>query len=237
MQNFDDDDDFGDKGAVGEGKGGSSCHQCKSRRNLTALTYCSATLDKKNKKCRKKFCGHCLKKFYKESPVQIANKGNWQCPSCRKICCCAACKRRKTKGAGGDDDGLKPLSKKKKVQPAQYRPENGPIQEPDHDDNEDDDEQHLEEDKAGMAVSIKYPRFLLGQRIKIHAQEAADSGHTTPFAKLYAMWKENEPVQTRIRGALMRADFPDTKKVEIISGILAQATATATVPTQIFTPT
>jgi hypothetical protein len=48
-----------------KGKGGSSCHQCKSRRNFTALTYCTSTLDKKNKKCRKKFCGHCLKKFYK----------------------------------------------------------------------------------------------------------------------------------------------------------------------------
>lgn len=50
-----------------KGKGGSSCHQCKSRRNFNALTYCTSNLDKKNKKCRKKFCGHCLKKFYKVS--------------------------------------------------------------------------------------------------------------------------------------------------------------------------
>ena len=32
----------------------SSCHQCKSRRNEVALTYCTSLLDKKNKRCRKK---------------------------------------------------------------------------------------------------------------------------------------------------------------------------------------
>lgn len=84
-----------------KGQGGSSCHQCKSRRNFTALTYCTSNLDKKNKKCRKKFCGHCLKKFYKETPQAIADKTSWRCPSCRKLCCCAACRRRKTKEAGG----------------------------------------------------------------------------------------------------------------------------------------
>lgn len=38
--------------------GGSSCHQCKSRRNYADLTYCSSSLNKKNKNavCRKKFC-------------------------------------------------------------------------------------------------------------------------------------------------------------------------------------
>lgn len=119
----DDDDDKKRKGdlsaaAAADGKGGSSCHQCKSRRNYNALTYCTASLDKKSKKCRKKFCGHCLKKFYKENPTAIASKGgDWQCPSCRKICCCAACKRRKTKGVGGHDDDLclKTGMKKKKM--------------------------------------------------------------------------------------------------------------------------
>ena len=83
-----------------KGKGGSSCHQCKSRRNFTALTYCTSNLDKKNKSCRKKFCEHCLKKFYKESPAGIPDKNNWRCPSCRKICCCAACRRRKQRETG-----------------------------------------------------------------------------------------------------------------------------------------
>lgn len=40
-----------------EGKGGSSCHQCKSRRSLDALLHCSLNTDKQKKKCRKKFCG------------------------------------------------------------------------------------------------------------------------------------------------------------------------------------
>jgi Zinc-finger domain of monoamine-oxidase A repressor R1 len=81
-------------------KGGSSCHQCKSRRNFSALTYCTGNLDRKNKNCRKKFCEHCLKKFYKEDPNDVKDRNLWKCPSCRKICCCAACRRRKTREAG-----------------------------------------------------------------------------------------------------------------------------------------
>ena len=54
-----------------------------------------------------------------------------------------------------------------------------------------------------------------------------DSGYTTPFAKLHALYKGNEGVQTRIRGTMMRADFTDSKKVEIIAGILAQTTTPA----------
>lgn len=42
-----------------------------------------------------RFCGHCLKKFYKESPSAILDKSKWICASCRGICCCAACRRRK----------------------------------------------------------------------------------------------------------------------------------------------
>ncbi len=65
--------------------GGSSCHQCKSRRSFTDLTYCTSSLNKKTNKanvCRKKYCDHCL---------------TWACPSCRKICCCAACRRREVR--------------------------------------------------------------------------------------------------------------------------------------------
>lgn len=74
--------------------------QCKSRRNFTALTYCTSNLDKKTKRCRKKFCEHCLRKFYKEQPPPHCDKNVWKCPSCRKICCCAACRRRKLREAG-----------------------------------------------------------------------------------------------------------------------------------------
>jgi len=85
---------------------GLSCHQCKSRRNFSALTNCANVV--KKKRCRKKFCGLCLKKFYKENVRQI-DKDSWSCPSCRKICCCAACRRRKQKDLGLPME--KPLSR------------------------------------------------------------------------------------------------------------------------------
>ena len=95
------------------GAGGSSCHQCKSRRAYMDLTYCTSSLGKKkNAVCRKKFCEHCLKKFYRElpHPPGVGAGGNttvWKCPSCRKICCCAACRRREMRsddGTGGAAD-------------------------------------------------------------------------------------------------------------------------------------
>ena len=127
----DDDDGDGEGGAGDDGdaagalgkakggsKGGSSCHQCKSRRNFVALTYCTSNLDKKSKRCRKytthlthtprcrlpaamrmrpvahlpppvpprpwwcsrKFCGHCLRKFYHENPNNIPDLNAWKCP-------------------------------------------------------------------------------------------------------------------------------------------------------------
>jgi hypothetical protein len=47
-------------GGEGGSAGGSSCHQCKSRRAYGDLTYCTSSLGKKNKNaiCRKKFCEH-----------------------------------------------------------------------------------------------------------------------------------------------------------------------------------
>lgn len=40
--------------------GGSSCHQCKSRRAYMDLTYCTSALGKKKGAvCRKKYCGKC----------------------------------------------------------------------------------------------------------------------------------------------------------------------------------
>jgi hypothetical protein len=115
----------GKKAVKVKGKGGSSCHQCKSRRNFTALTYCTSNLDKKNKKCRKKFCGHCLKKFYKENAADITEGMRWRCPSCRKICCCAACRRRKQRDLENGNTPGKPKppkskSKSKKKQFEQY---------------------------------------------------------------------------------------------------------------------
>eukprot|EP00475_Leptophrys_vorax_P028386 TRINITY_DN4100_c0_g1_i1.p1 TRINITY_DN4100_c0_g1~~TRINITY_DN4100_c0_g1_i1.p1 ORF type:complete len:305 (+),score=79.19 TRINITY_DN4100_c0_g1_i1:324-1238(+) len=79
------------------GGAGSSCHQCKSRRNHADLIFCTNVVDKKNKGCRKKYCDHCLKKFYHEDVGEIPDKENWSCPSCRKLCCCAACRRKEQK--------------------------------------------------------------------------------------------------------------------------------------------
>lgn len=56
-QQYTDDDSSDDDILDKSGAGGSSCHQCKSRRNFVALTYCTSNLDKKNKKCRKKYVG------------------------------------------------------------------------------------------------------------------------------------------------------------------------------------
>ena len=91
--------------------GGSSCHQCKSRRAWNDLTYCTSSLNKKNKNaiCRKKFCEHCLKKFYRENAYPPGTSGHsgatWKCPSCRKICCCAACRRREQRDDGEGPQG------------------------------------------------------------------------------------------------------------------------------------
>jgi len=111
-----------------EQQGGSSCHQCKSRRNCSDLTYCTSNLDKKKKKCRKKYCEHCLRKFYRESPAQISERPTWKCPSCRKICCCAACRRRemrdKETGATTSSSGgaSKPVTEPKIGSTTQQRP-------------------------------------------------------------------------------------------------------------------
>ncbi len=79
------------------GGAGSSCHQCKSRRNYQDLIFCTHVVDKKNKGCRKKYCEHCLKKFYHEDAGEIPDRNKWSCPSCRKLCTCAACRRKDQK--------------------------------------------------------------------------------------------------------------------------------------------
>jgi hypothetical protein len=258
----DDDEDGGkDKG---DGKGGSSCHQCKSRRNFIALTYCTSKLDKKNKRCRKKFCGHCLRKFYKES-AEMLDKNTWRCPSCRKICCCAACKRRKTKetGTGESVDSIAPKSTfpKKKKENSQARAANFQQQMPsvpnmmpvawgntadlprhlddsnpfgDHSLNDvsnSDDEAKPEEPSAATALAglslpnAKFAHIFLGEWIKKNVQEAIDSNHTTPFARLYRIWKENEGVHARVSQTVNRADLPQAHKVEIVANQLRSAEA------------
>mmetsp|Transcript_21999 Transcript_21999/g.39016 ORF Transcript_21999/g.39016 Transcript_21999/m.39016 type:complete len:522 (+) Transcript_21999:191-1756(+) len=81
---------------------GSSCHQCKSRRALNKLYFCSnqgncARPKDKRHLCRKKYCDQCLEKFYHENPPKKVETTKWFCPACRGLCCCAACRRQKAK--------------------------------------------------------------------------------------------------------------------------------------------
>lgn len=71
----------------------ASCHQCKSRRLLSELHYCS-NMPAPRRQCRKKFCDGCLDKFYNGASPEAGKEDKWQCPSCRGFCCCAACVRR-----------------------------------------------------------------------------------------------------------------------------------------------
>jgi len=82
---------------------GSSCHQCKTRRPNTELTFCCRNLEaekaKQIRECRKKYCNRCLNKFYNETAPQkqvaAFSVNEWVCPSCRLICSCASCRRRR----------------------------------------------------------------------------------------------------------------------------------------------
>jgi hypothetical protein len=80
---------------------GSSCHQCKSRRAHYELIYCTQQQRKKKGNlpagpvgCRKKYCEHCLSKFYQEARPSEAAQKTWVCPSCRHECSCAACRKK-----------------------------------------------------------------------------------------------------------------------------------------------
>jgi len=85
--------------AVLKKSSGSSCHQCKNRRESRHLNFCrnrtrSANDDKKKKICRKKFCDHCIIKFNYQARLPPKNSRDWECPSCLGICVCAACRRK-----------------------------------------------------------------------------------------------------------------------------------------------
>jgi hypothetical protein len=95
---------------------GSSCHQCKSRRGMINLIYCSNMLVKKSddrrQACRKKYCEPCLMKFYNELPPDRKDDltAEWPCPACRGLCSCAACRRGKNKDGDDDDDDEIPVA-------------------------------------------------------------------------------------------------------------------------------
>lgn len=93
--------DYTSADVYGSRQAGSSCHQCKNRREIDTLSMCSNKHAKERggirRTCRKKFCDHCLDRFYGELPPTIRHDAasDWECPACRGFCTCAACKKRR----------------------------------------------------------------------------------------------------------------------------------------------
>lgn len=74
----------------------TSCHQCKTRRVRRNLSFCTSPMGANGRPCRKKYCRHCLSKFYNDAAAPApGKKASWRCPSCNNACNCAACIGRK----------------------------------------------------------------------------------------------------------------------------------------------
>mmetsp|Transcript_18179 Transcript_18179/g.32557 ORF Transcript_18179/g.32557 Transcript_18179/m.32557 type:complete len:243 (+) Transcript_18179:408-1136(+) len=182
-------------------QGGSSCHQCKSRRNCSDLTYCTSNLDKKKKKCRKKYCEHCLRKFYRESPAQISERPTWKCPSCRKICCCAACRRRELRDK---ENGITTSSaahavprvatEQPKIVPAQAR-------------------------SAAPQMGLEYPASGDESPPTTLNPFTSQTSSTSSFKALYAI-AQMPSVKKHIKYILRRKDITDAQRVESIATLL-----------------
>eukprot|EP01083_Nonionella_stella_P169696 575995_1 len=99
-----------DLDANGNVKHAASCHQCKTKKDVKILFYCTKTrpraydaLKRKVTRCRKKYCESCMAKYYSYNDVsQLRSVKNmsgwcWECPACIGLCTCRACKRKKAK--------------------------------------------------------------------------------------------------------------------------------------------
>jgi len=86
----------------------ASCHQCKTKKDVTILFFCTKTRPCssnpfKTKRCRKKYCRACMVKYYVDADidrleaVKDAATWRWECPSCIAICTCKACERKSQK--------------------------------------------------------------------------------------------------------------------------------------------
>ena len=80
---------------------GFSCHQCKSTKSTHLLLFCNYTSEptkehKNGKKCRKKYCDTCLRRWYSTSVYDASEElaRNWCCPACNQQCLCATCRRK-----------------------------------------------------------------------------------------------------------------------------------------------
>eukprot|EP00475_Leptophrys_vorax_P003677 TRINITY_DN12156_c0_g1_i1.p1 TRINITY_DN12156_c0_g1~~TRINITY_DN12156_c0_g1_i1.p1 ORF type:complete len:722 (-),score=157.48 TRINITY_DN12156_c0_g1_i1:402-2489(-) len=213
------------------GSAGSSCHQCKSRRNVNDLIFCTnVVLDKKNKSCRKKYCEHCLKKFYHEDAKDIPDRGNWSCPSCRKLCCCAACRRKDNR----ESPMMSPFESPVPFLPRAGTPASIPSL--------------MVAAAAAASVSGAGGGKVVANGVAARTS-ATTSATSTPmlgpasaqssttaevnngFAMMYAA-SMIPAMQKTISETLARKDLSDNQKVELISSMLQQrVTATPSAPT------
>lgn len=209
-------DSEADKGDGGDMHKGS-CHQCKSRRSIGDLIFCTNIVDKKNKHCRKKYCEGCLKKFYKED-VTDAMRTSWTCPSCRQSCTCAACRRRRD---GKDTPLLIPGG----VHGAGTADAVG-----------------FDSQPGGAAGGLYSSLMMRGAgpdsvlagagpygHLASYAQAGAgapNGGQNSSFAMLYAV-AQMPHVRAQIKSVLDRKDINDENKVDKIAALLRQAVDTA----------
>merc|ERR1719461_891240 len=89
----------------------ASCHQCKTKKDVSILFYCTHKKKGVNHsyskviKCRKKYCQSCMAKYFEVSKIEKFKKfkdspsWSFDCPSCQNACSCRACKRKRAKNA------------------------------------------------------------------------------------------------------------------------------------------
>lgn len=71
-------------------RSGTSCHQCKNVKPVENLHACINNVQK-NGNCRKKYCGHCIRRYIAIAPDLMSNN-EFICPSCLGICGCSVCR-------------------------------------------------------------------------------------------------------------------------------------------------
>jgi len=89
----------------------ASCHQCKTKKDVSILFYCTHKKKGINNtyskviKCRKKYCLSCMGKYFEANKLEKFKKfkdspsWSFDCPSCQNACSCRACKRKRAKNA------------------------------------------------------------------------------------------------------------------------------------------
>lgn len=72
---------------------GLSCHHCKSKKSIDALTFCSNVHHSsvKDRQCQKKYCTSCLNKWYSGVPTVLDSQ--WTCYACMNRCKCKRCSK------------------------------------------------------------------------------------------------------------------------------------------------